>query len=91
MTRKPGTPLGFFLTSAQSLNIKAMSAKTSKISADLEDYLERLVSAVERAVDGKHANTPGEDWHTKYLALQDLSVPRSTETSFFVLYVDLLD
>ena len=71
MTRKPGAPLGFFLTSAQSLNIKAMSAKTSKISADLEDYLERLVSAVERAVDGKHTNTPGEDWHTKYLALQE--------------------
>ena len=48
-----------------------MSAKTSKISADLEDYLERLVSAVERAVDGINANKPGEDWHTKYLALQE--------------------
>ena len=48
-----------------------MSAKTSKISADLEDYLERLVSAVERAVDGKHANTPCEDLQAKYLALQE--------------------
>lgn len=71
MTRKPGAPLGFFLSSAQSLNIKAMSAKTSKISADLEDLLERLVSAVERAVDGINANKPGEDWQAKYLALQE--------------------
>ena len=71
MTRKPGAPLGFFLTSAQSLNIKAMSAKTSKIHADLEDYLERLASAVERAVDGINANKSGEDWQAKYLVLQE--------------------
>ena len=85
MTRKPGAPLGFFLTSAQSLNIKAMSAKTSKISADLEDYLERLVSAVERAVDGISANKPGVDWHAKYLALQE------QYTALSSLYQSLVD
>ena len=49
-----------------------MSAKSSfKIPADLEDYLERLVSAVERAVDGNTANKPEGDWRTKYLSLQE--------------------
>lgn len=62
-----------------------MSAKTSKIPADLEDLLERLVSAVERAVDGINANTPGEDWQAKYLALQE------QYTALSALYQSLVD
>ena len=48
-----------------------MSANTTMIHANLEDYLERLVSAVERAVDGKSATKPEESWHARYLALQE--------------------
>ena len=48
-----------------------MSAKTPKIHADLEEYLDRLITAFERAVESKTSSKPDEDWHARFLALQE--------------------